>query len=54
MDKGRKNKKAESTRKPKMKPKWAKREARLRKVKDEEIEMSALDQDILAVSRKTF
>ncbi|XP_028414592.1 probable ATP-dependent RNA helicase DDX10, partial [Dendronephthya gigantea] len=54
MDKGKKNKKAESTRKPKMKSKWAKREARLRKVKDEEIEMSALDQDILALDASTI
>jgi hypothetical protein len=50
MDKTQGNKQAETKKKPKMKSKWAKREARLKKVRDEEIEMTELDQKILDVS----
>ncbi len=50
MDKAQKNKQAETKKKPKIKSKWAKREARLKKVRDEEIEMTELDQKILDVS----
>ena len=50
MDKTQGNKQAETKKKPNMKSKWAKREARLKKVRDEEIEMTELDQKILDVS----
>ena len=49
MDKTQRNKQAEGKKKPKIKSKWAKREARLKKVKDEEVEMSAVDEKILDV-----
>ena len=50
MDKAQGNKQAETKKKPKKKSKCAKREARLKKVRDEEIEMTELDQKILDVS----
>ena len=50
MDKTRRNKQGETKKKPKLKSKWAKREARLKKVRDEEIEMTELDEKILDVS----
>ena len=50
MDKTQRNKQGESKKQPKIKSKWAKREARLKKVRDEEVEMSAADEKILDVS----
>ena len=50
MDRNKKESNSQHTKKPKMKSKWAKREARLKKVKEEENEMSELDQRILDVS----
>ena len=52
MDKSQRNKQGETNKKPKLKSKWAKREARLKKVRDEEFEMTELDQKILDVSQK--
>ena len=54
MDSAQRNTQGEAKKKSKLKPKWAKREARLKKVKDEEIEMSELDQKILDLDASTI
>lgn len=52
MNKSQGSQQEDTKKKARMKSKWAKRERRLQKVRDEEIEMSELDQQILDVSYK--
>ena len=50
MEKGQRNRQSDTKKGLKGKSKWAKREARMKKVKDEEIEMSEVNEKILNVS----
>lgn len=52
MNKSQGSQQEDTEKKARMKSKWAKRERRLQKVRDEEIEMSEVDQQILDVSYK--